>query len=77
MDISLSGVFVVNWIGPTMIYPNVCMSVSIRAYGYEYYEMLLVYFYDFMIVSHLGDEVVIQICDFYQIKERSQGPPMR
>ena len=39
--------------------------------------MILVYVDYIMIISHLGDEVPIQIGDFYKIREGSQGQPTR
>ena len=58
-----------------MVYPNICIRAEMRPYGYAYYGMILVYVDDIMIVYDLGDEVAIQIVDFYNIKEESQGPP--
>ena len=48
-----------------------------RPYGYKYYEMILVYVENIMIIYHLGDELVRKFCDFYKIKEESQGPHTR
>ena len=45
-----------------------------RLDGYDYYEMLLVYVDDIMIVSHLGDEASKKIGNFYNIKEGDKGP---
>ena len=42
-----------------------------RPDGYEYYEILIVYVDNIMIISHLGDHVAKQISDFYKIKEVS------
>ena len=39
--------------------------------------MLIVCVDDIMIVSHLGDQVVKIVGDFYIIKEGSQGQPTR
>ena len=47
-----------------------------RLYGYEYYEMLLVYVDVIIIIYHLGDQVAKKTGDFYNIKEGSQGQPM-
>ena len=55
--------------------PNICIREEMRPDGYDYYEMLLVYVDDIMIVSHLDDEVARQISNFYNIKEGGHGPP--
>ena len=62
---------------PTMSDPNVRIRSEMRPGEYEYYEMLLVYVDNIMIVSHLVDEVSKQIGKFYNIKEGNQGPPTR
>ena len=56
--------------------PNVWIRAAMSIDGYGYYEMLLVYVDDIMIISTLGDQVAKQICEFYYIKEGSQGLPM-
>ena len=40
-----------------MIEQNIWIMTEMRTDGYEYYEMLLVYFDDIMKMSHLGDQV--------------------
>ena len=55
--------------------PNVWIRLAMRPDGYDYYEMLLVYVDDIIIISHLGDKVARKIGNFYKIKEGSQGPP--
>ena len=57
-----------------MTEPTILIRAAMRPDGYKYYEMLIVYVDDIMIVSHFGDEVAKQIGDFYKIKEGSQGP---
>ena len=47
--------------------PNVWIRAAVRPYGYEYYEMLIVYVDDLMIVFHLGDDLDRQIGNFYRI----------
>ena len=59
-----------------MVDSNICIRGAIRPDGYEYYEILRIYFDDIMIFSHLGDDVAIQIGDFYKIKEGIKCPPM-
>ena len=48
-------------LNPTMVDPNVCIRAEMRQDLYEYYEMLIFYVDDIMIVSHLGYEVAKQI----------------
>ena len=60
-----------------MVDPNVWIMAEMRLYGYDYYEILLVYVDDITIVSHLGDLVAKKIGSFYKIKEGSQGPLTR
>ena len=52
---------------------NVWIRAAMRSDGYEYYEMVLVYVHDIMIVNHLGHEVAKQIIDFY----KDQGVELR
>ena len=60
-----------------MIEQNIWIMTEMRTDGYEYYEMLLVYFDDIMIMSHLGDQVSKKIVNFYYIKGGNQYQPTR
>ena len=62
-------------LNPTMVYPKVWIRSPMRLDGYKYYEMILVYVNNIMIVYHLGDEVARKIGNFYKIKEGIQGLP--
>ena len=57
--------------------PNICIRVAMRPYECYYYEMILVYVDDINFFSYLGDDVAIQISNFCNIKEGSQGPHTR
>ena len=52
----------------TIVDQNVCIKGEIRPDGYEYYEMLLVYVDDIMVVSHSDGEVARKTGNFNIIK---------
>ena len=55
--------------------PNVWIREARCVDRYEYYEMLLTYVDNVLIISHQGDTIAKQIGQIYKIKEGSQGPP--
>ena len=54
---------------PMMAYPNIWIRMAIRPVGYEYYEMILVYVDDIMILSHLDDDIAKKRENFTQSKK--------
>ena len=71
MEISLSGGIPENCTGANVGRHKCWSRAAMRPDGYEYYEILIVYVDNIMIISHLGDHVAKQISDFYKIKEVS------
>ncbi len=61
--------FIVNILGfkPTRADADVCMRKNIRNGGTPYYEYLLVYVDDVLVVSHAPDEVMKRIGSEFEI----------
>lgn len=60
---------------PTRADPDVYRRLAQKPDGTEYYELLLVYVDDIMVVSHDPDSTIKRIGKIYEIKEGSAGPP--
>ena len=69
--------FVVNTLDfkPTRADPDVYMRKNFREGGLAYYEYLLVYVDDILVVSHAPEEVMKQIGSEFEIKNGEYGPP--
>ena len=59
----------------TLADPNVWIKRARKPDGYEYYEMLLVYTDDILIISHQCDAIADGIDDHYKIKPESRKAP--
>ena len=59
----------------TLADPNVWIKRAQKPDGYEYYEMLLVYTDDILIVSHQCDTIADGIDNHYKIKPESRKAP--
>jgi len=57
--------------------PNVYIRRARKDDGYEYYEMLLVYVDDVLIISHKPGSIADEIDNHYKIKPGSRGAPER
>ena len=57
--------------------PNVYIRRAKRTDGYEYYEMLLVYTDDVLIISHQTDSIADEIDRHFKIKPESRHEPDR
>ena len=68
MEIGLSGGISGNRIGSNVGKPIFLIRMAMRPDGYNYYEMLLVYVDEIIIISHLDDQLAKQIGEFYNIK---------
>ena len=55
--------------------PDVWMKPSTKPNGQKYYEYILVYVDDLLIVSHKADEIMEDIKSSYLVKPDSIGPP--
>jgi len=55
--------------------PNVWIQSVVKANGYQYYEMLLVYVDDILCVSHNPARTMDQIKELYCLKDELVGPP--
>jgi hypothetical protein len=60
---------------PTRADPDVYMRKNFRSGGTAYYEYLLVYVDDILVVSHAPEEVMKQIGTEFEIKNDEYGPP--
>ena len=60
---------------PTRADPDVYRRLTRRDNGTEYYEILLVYVDDILVVSHNPEATMTQIGKLYEIKPGSAGPP--
>lgn len=69
--------FIINILGfkPTRVDADVYMRKNFRNGGTPYYEYLLVYVDDVMVVSHAPEEVMKQIGTEFEIKNNEYGPP--
>ena len=69
--------FIVNIMGfkPTRADADVYMRRNIRNGGTPYYEYLLVYVDDVLVVSHAPEDVMVQIGNEFEIKNGEYGPP--
>jgi hypothetical protein len=61
---------------PTQADPDVYIWKNFRA-GQPYYEYLLVYVNDVLVVSHAPEEVMKSIREQFEIKNGEFGPPMK
>ena len=59
----------------TLADPNVWIKRARKPDGYEYYEMLLVYTDDILIISHQCDPIADEIDNHYKIKPESRKAP--
>ena len=57
--------------------PDVWMRPSILPNGEEYYEYILVYVDDLLIISHRGIEILELLTSKYQYRLKDVGPPSR
>ncbi len=69
--------FIVNIMGfkPTRADADVYMRRNIRNGGTPYYEYLLVYVDDVLVVSHAPEDIMVQIGNEFEIKNGEYGPP--
>ena len=69
--------FVINVLAfkPTRADPDVYMRKNFHNGGTAYYEYLLVYVDDILVVSHAPEEVMKQIGSEFEIKNDKYGPP--
>ena len=69
--------FVINTLDfkPTRADADVYMRKNFRESGLAYYEYLLVYVDDILVVSHAPEEVMKQIGSEFEIKNDKYGPP--
>ena len=63
-----------HWI-PTRVDADVYRRESKKANGEAYYELLLVYVDDCMVVSHDPEKTMKAIGEIYELKDDSYGPP--
>jgi Reverse transcriptase (RNA-dependent DNA polymerase) len=57
--------------------PDVWTKPNVKENGYEYYEMILVYVDDILVISHDTKEVMDKLMQLYRLKPESIGPPKR
>jgi hypothetical protein len=55
----------------TIAHPNVWIQPAAREYGYDYYEMLLVYVDDVLAISHELKVLIDAIGEYYKVNPRS------
>ena len=69
--------FIQNQLGfkPTRVDPDVYIKPSAKPSGEPYYEMLLVYVDDCLVVSHDPNEVMKSIASEFEVKNNEWGPP--
>ena len=69
--------FIINVLNfkPTRADSDVSMQKNFRNGGNPYYEYLLVYVDDVLVVSHAPEEVMKQIGSEFEIKNGEYGPP--
>ena len=74
---ALFAAFITNGLSfqPTKIDPDVYMRKNHRNGGSPYYEYLLVYVDDVLVISHSPAEVMEQIGKEFEIKNKEYGPP--
>jgi hypothetical protein len=56
---------------------DVWIKRAVKLNGYEYYEMILVYVDDIMVISHDTAVVMERLSELYRLKPESIGPPNR
>jgi len=59
---------------PSLADPDVWYREAAKANGFEYYEYLLVYVDDILIVSHAPQHIVLCIEKTYRLKEPATDP---
>ena len=62
---------------PTRGDPDVYIRPQVKENGFKYYEMILVYVDDILVVSHDTKPIMDEISSTFRLKEDSLGPPRR
>ena len=58
--------------------PNVWMKAATKPDGEEYFECILLYFYDCLVISHKPEAILREeIGNHFKLKEDSIGPPLQ
>jgi hypothetical protein len=60
---------------PCLADPDLWWKANVRADRHEYYEYVLLYVDDVLVISHKPHEVLRQINKFFPLKKGSAGPP--
>jgi len=55
--------------------PDIWLRADVKPNGLQYYEMLLVYVDDILLISHQPSRTMLEIQQLYQLKDDSIGPP--
>jgi len=61
----------------TKVDPDVWIRAAVKPNGHQYYEMLLVYVDDILLISHRPQETNNEIQQLYWLKDDFIGPPKR
>jgi preprotein translocase subunit Sss1 len=59
---------------PTYADPDACWRLAKKPNGEEYYELLLVYVDNILLVSNEGGKVMDQLAEIYDLRKDSLGP---
>jgi hypothetical protein len=60
---------------PTLADPDVWIKAGVKANGFEYYEMVLVYVDDVMVISEIPSRTIDGIKSVFKLKGDAAGPP--